>query len=92
VTRPGRLDQLIKMDFPTSHDRTRIFESCFKFGQQNKAMPVSASVDVKVLVERTKGKTGADISAICREAALIALRQDMNSTEITMDHFEKAIK
>jgi transitional endoplasmic reticulum ATPase len=55
-------------------------------------MPVSASVDVKVLVERTKGKTGADVSAICREAALIALRQDMSSSEITMEHFEKAIK
>src|SRR3989338_1050226 len=87
VTRPGRLDQLIKMDLPTSHDRTKIFESCFKFGQQNRAMPISGNVDVKVLVAKTKGKTGADISAICREAALIALRQDMNGKEITMENF-----
>jgi transitional endoplasmic reticulum ATPase len=49
-------------------------------------------VDLGKLAEKTEGYTGADIAAVCREAALIALRENMKPTPVTMKHFEKALK
>jgi SpoVK/Ycf46/Vps4 family AAA+-type ATPase len=44
------------------------------------------------LAEKTEGYVGADIEAICREAAIYALRKDINAKEVTIKHFEKALK
>ena len=44
------------------------------------------------LAKKTEGYVGADIEAICREAAILALREDISSKEITMKHFDKALK
>ena len=44
------------------------------------------------LAKKTEGYVGADIEAICREAAILALRKDMKATTITMAHFEEASK
>ena len=43
------------------------------------------------LAEKTEGYVGSDIEAVCREAAIFALRESMDSKEITMKHFEKAL-
>jgi len=43
------------------------------------------------LAKKTEGYAGADIEAICREAAIFALREDIKSKEVTMKHFEKAL-
>jgi transitional endoplasmic reticulum ATPase len=47
---------------------------------------------LKTLAKKTGGYVGADIEAICREAAIIALREDMKSKEVSMKHFEDALK
>jgi transitional endoplasmic reticulum ATPase len=56
-------------------------------------------VDLDELAERTDGYVGADIEAICRETAQIAVREyvgatdaDVESIELTMDHFERALE
>ncbi|MBI1935334.1 AAA family ATPase [Candidatus Woesearchaeota archaeon] len=46
---------------------------------------------LKHLAKQTEGYVGADIEAVCREAAILALREDINSREITKNHFEKAL-
>ena len=43
------------------------------------------------LAKITKGYAGADIEAICREAAIFALREDISTKEITKKHFDKAM-
>tara|TARA_Y100000310_G_scaffold246620_2_gene251962 strand:+ start:743 stop:3193 length:2451 start_codon:yes stop_codon:yes gene_type:complete len=43
------------------------------------------------LSNKTEGYVGSDIESICREAAIIALREDIESKEITLKHFEAAI-
>ena len=43
------------------------------------------------LAEKTEGYAGSDIEAVCREAAIFALREDIESKEITSKHFEKAL-
>jgi transitional endoplasmic reticulum ATPase len=55
-------------------------------------MPLAKDIDFSLLAEKTEGYTGADIEAICREAALVALREEMRKKDVTMKHFESAIK
>jgi len=43
-------------------------------------------------VSRTEGFVGADLENLCREAAMIALRQDRDAQVIEMRHFEAALK
>ena len=46
---------------------------------------------LRSLTKKTEGYVGADIEAVCREAAILALREDINSKEITKKHFEKSL-
>jgi transitional endoplasmic reticulum ATPase len=57
-------------------------------------MPLSEDVDLKKLADRTHGYAGADISALCKEAAMAALRRilpqvDLETEEIPVDILEK---
>jgi len=47
---------------------------------------------LKFLANKTEGYVGADIEAVCREAAILTLREDINSREIYKKHFEKALE
>ena len=47
---------------------------------------------LKFIAKKTEGYVGADIEAVCREAAILALREDINSKEISKKHFEKALE
>jgi len=44
------------------------------------------------LAKKTEGYVGADIEAVCREAAILALREDILSKDITMKHFDKSLE
>jgi transitional endoplasmic reticulum ATPase len=57
-----------------------------------KGMPISKDVDLNQLVIMTKYYGGADIESLCREAAMHALRRDVNSQEVTMKDFLDALK
>lgn len=54
-------------------------------------MPVSEDVDINDLVDLTEGYSGAEVQAICHEAAMKALEEDLNATEITKEHFKAAL-
>lgn len=86
LLRPGRLDKLIYVPPPDENGRYEIF----KIHTRN--MPLAKDVDLKELARRTEGYTGADIEAVCKEAALNALREDIKAKEVKMEHFEKALK
>jgi len=86
VMRPGRLDRMIYVPEPDEKGRLQIFKI------HTKDMPLAKDVDLKELARLTKGYSGADIESICREAAIIALRRDINSKEVTFEDFQKALK
>lgn len=44
------------------------------------------------LAKKTEGYVGSDIESICREAAIFALRENMEAREISINHFEKALE
>ena len=86
VLRPGRFDRLIYVPEPDEKGRQRIFEI------HTKGMPLAKDVDLKELARMTKGYSGADIESLCREAAMIAIRRDINSKQVTFADFRQALK
>jgi transitional endoplasmic reticulum ATPase len=84
LLRPGRFDRIILTPSPDKAARKDIFKI------HTKGMPLKA-VKIDTLVEKTEGYAGADIEAVCREAAMIALRQDIRAKNVTMKDFEKAM-
>jgi len=85
VLRPGRFDRLIYVPEPNEVARIEIFKI------NTKNMTLSTDVDIKAH-RMTKGYSGADISSVCREAAMNALRRDNNAKEVTFSDFEKAME
>jgi len=86
VLRPGRFDRLIYIPEPNEAARLEVFKI------HAKNMPLSRDLDLKELARITKGYSGADISSICREAAMNALRTDINSKEVVFSDFQAAME
>jgi transitional endoplasmic reticulum ATPase len=86
VLRPGRFDRLIYVQEPDEKSRLQIF----KIYTNN--MPLASDAGLTNLANITKGYSGADIEAFCREAAMHALRLDVNAKEVRMANFEEAMK
>jgi transitional endoplasmic reticulum ATPase len=53
---------------------------------------MNPDVDLNQLTTLTKYYSGADIEALCREAAMHALRHDVNAQKVTMKDFQDAMK
>ncbi|KAL7044246.1 hypothetical protein ACKWTF_001852 [Chironomus riparius] len=86
LMRPGRLDRIVYVKLP-DHDTRR---EIFRVKLQN--VPVSDDVDVEALVGRTEGYSGAEIEAICKEAALKALEDSFDIQAIEMKYFWHALE
>jgi len=86
VLRPGRFDRLIYVPEPDEPARLEIF----KIHMKN--MPLSKDVDMEKLARTAGGYSGADISSVCREAAMTALKRDINTKEVTFSNFQKAME
>ncbi len=86
VLRPSRFDRLIYVPQPDNNTRLEIFKL------YTKDMPLGKGVDIGRLAGIAKDYSGADIEALCREAAINALRKDINSKEVTFDDFKVAME
>ncbi|GMH20221.1 hypothetical protein Nepgr_022062 [Nepenthes gracilis] len=85
LLRPGRFDRLLYVGPPNEADRGDIFRVHLR------KIPCSADVDIMDLARLTEGCTGADISLICREAAIAAIEESLDASEIKMEHLKIAI-
>ena len=101
LRRPGRFDREISIPIPDKNGRQDILEI------HSRGMPLAQDVDMSHLAEITHGFVGADLEALCREAAMICLRRLMPDIdfamagipyerlamlEVTMDDFTTALK
>jgi transitional endoplasmic reticulum ATPase len=86
LLRPGRFDEIIYVPIPDEQARRDIFRS------QMVGMALAQDVDLDKLVEITERFTGADIAGVCMKAGLYALREDIATVHITMEHFFRAVK
>ncbi|KAK9129461.1 hypothetical protein Sjap_009948 [Stephania japonica] len=82
LLRPGRFDRLLYVGPPNESDREDIFQI------HTRKMPCGCDVNLKELSHLTEGCTGADISLICREAALAAMEESLDVAQISMTHFK----
>ncbi len=92
LLRPGRFDRLIYVPPPDKKARLEILRI------HTRNMPLAEDVDLEKIAEMTDGYTGADLEAVAREAAMIAVREafrktgEPKPTEVRMEHFMKALK
>ena len=76
LRRPGRFDREIEIGVPDKTSRHEILQV------HTRAMPLTLDVDLHRLSDICHGYTGADISALCREAAMKALRRYLPSINL----------
>jgi len=86
LLRTGRFDRLILVPIPDKKARHEILKV------HTKPMPLEKDVDLEALTEELDNYTGADVEGLCREAAMVALREDMKAKKVSMRHFEEARK
>ena len=100
LRRPGRFDREITIPIPDRDGRREIIEI------HSRGMPLNDDVELNIVADVTHGFVGADLEALCREAAMSALRRllpeiDFSAAEIpyerlaaltvTMDDFRAAL-
>ncbi len=98
LLRPGRLDRQIHVPVPDEDARRAIF------AVHTRDKPLADDVDLDWLASETDGYVGADIEAVCREAAMAASREFIGSVSpddidesvgnvrISQEHFEDALE
>ena len=82
LMRSGRFERVLHIPPPDAKSRIAILEI------HTSRMPLG-KMNLEDLANRLENYTGADIEAICREAALIAMREEKKT--VSKKHFEKAI-
>ena len=55
-------------------------------------MKLGEDVDLTKIADRTELFTGADLEGLCREAGMLALREDLTASSIQKAHFEAAVR
>ncbi|MCJ7634241.1 AAA family ATPase, partial [Candidatus Bathyarchaeota archaeon] len=83
LLRPGRFDRLIYVPEPDETSRYKIVKI------YTKNMPLDKEIDLAFLAKAMKGYSGADIQAVCNEAAMNAMRR--NDKFVMPDDFKKAL-
>ena len=86
LLRPGRFDRILLASSPSIEGREQIFKI------HTKNMPLAKDFELKKILNETDGYVGADIESLVREAAMLALREDIDATNVNMKHFEEAMK
>ncbi|MDR2846166.1 MAG: CDC48 family AAA ATPase [Candidatus Methanoplasma sp.] len=84
LLRPGRIDRMILVGKPEAEARLKILKV------HTKKMPLR-DVDLRDIASVTDGYVGADLAALCREAGILAYRNDPSSEYVGDEHFRAAM-
>ncbi|PTD94388.1 AAA family ATPase, partial [archaeon SCG-AAA382B04] len=86
LLRSGRFDRRIYIPVPDKQSREKILEV------HTQEMPLADDVDLERLATQLEGYVGSDIQSLTREAAMLALRDDMETEEIKNKYFQEAME
>lgn len=86
LLRPGRFDRKILVPAPDKEAKGEILKV------HTRSMPLKDDVALSYLAKKTENFSGADLEALVREAAMIALREDKDAKKVGMNQFKKALK
>ncbi|MGH3786777.1 MAG: AAA family ATPase [Pseudonocardiaceae bacterium] len=84
LLRPGRLERLVYVPPPDAQARAAILRATAR------NTPLAADVDLDALADELEGYSAADCAALIREAALTAMRESLEATEVTAAHLDTA--
>lgn len=84
LLRPGRLERLIFVPPPDAEARAEILKT------SSRSIPLADDVDLPALAEQLDGYSAADCSALLREAALTAMRRDLDAATVSAADVEAA--
>jgi transitional endoplasmic reticulum ATPase len=84
LLRPGRLERLVYVPPPDGEARAAILRS------SSRNTPLGSDVDIDAVAESLDGYSAADCAALIREAALTAMRESLEATEVTGTHLQTA--
>jgi len=84
LLRPGRLERLVYVPPPDADARTEVLKAA------SKNTPLGSDVDLPALAADLDGYSAADCAALIREAALTAMRESLDATEVTGTHVARA--
>nr|GLL34147.1 cell division control protein 48 homolog B isoform X2 [Ipomoea trifida] len=82
LMRPGRFDLVLYVPPPDLEARYEILRV------HTRTMKLDADVDLRQLAENTELFTGAELEGLCREAGIVALREDISATVVCDRHFQ----
>ncbi|EYC29277.1 hypothetical protein Y032_0006g2881 [Ancylostoma ceylanicum] len=85
LLRPGRLDRAIYVGLPSPETRRAIIK------MRTSRMVLAEEDIVDKLVNKTEGYSGAELVAVCRQAALLAMRENIAATSVRWSHFEETL-
>ncbi len=85
LLRPGRIDRQLLIGVPTKEEREEILRI------HTRGMPLDHDVGIEELSRRTEGYVGSDLESVCRESAMLALREDRGAQKVRARHFEAAL-
>jgi len=96
LLRPGRFDRILLVTAPTEKGREnilRIHTKKMPVGESKKIFTEKEKEEfVKEFAKKTDGYTGADLEALSREAAMLALRESQGASFVKKSHFDEALK
>ncbi len=79
IRRPGRFDREIEINIPNRNGRLEILQI------HTRGMPLAGDVDLEKLADLTHGYAGADLSALCKEAAMRSLRRIIPELDLELE-------
>ncbi|MEM3398738.1 MAG: CDC48 family AAA ATPase [Nitrososphaerota archaeon] len=85
LRRPGRFDREIEIGIPDKKGRREILQI------HTRGMPLAEDVNIDRLAEMTRGYTGADLAALCREAAMKSVRRILPSIDFNEERISPEI-
>ena len=86
LIRSGRFDRLVFVGPPSREGRIGILRIHMK------NIPLSDDVNMEELADLTENYVGSDIESLCREAVMLALRENFDTEKVEMKHFLDAQK
>ncbi len=96
LLRPGRFDRILLVNAPEEEGRLKVLEIHTKKMPLGDGKKLLNENEKKILLEdiakKTIGYTGADIEALCREAGMLSLRENINAEQVKKKHFDEALK
>jgi len=85
LLRPGRFDKILSVPLPDMASRRQILRV------HTRGVPLGDNVNLEHLAQQTQFFSGAELENMCREAVLIAMRENIDCTSVNMAHFTKSL-